>query len=53
LALEKAGFHSLEATPARDAGVTSELGFGRVFYAARVGSIYECGKTRTSIPSAA
>jgi SAM-dependent methyltransferase len=53
LALEKAGFQSLEATPARDAGVTSELGFGRVFYAARAGSIYECGKTRTSIPSAA
>ena len=35
LALSEAGFHGIEAMTAWDAGVTSELGFGRVFFAAR------------------
>lgn len=35
LSLSEAGFESVEATPARNAGVTSDLGFGRVFFVAR------------------
>jgi SAM-dependent methyltransferase len=35
-ALSQNGFRSIEAVTARDAGVTSELGFGRTYFAARV-----------------
>ncbi len=35
LALGEAGFHALEAIPAENAGVRSDLGFGRVFFIAR------------------
>jgi SAM-dependent methyltransferase len=35
-ALSGSGFRSIEAVSARDAGVTSELGFGRTYFAARV-----------------
>jgi SAM-dependent methyltransferase len=35
-ALSQNGFRSIEAVSARDAGVTSELGFGRTYFAARV-----------------
>lgn len=35
LALSGAGFRQMEVIPARDAGVTSDLGFGRVFLVAR------------------
>jgi SAM-dependent methyltransferase len=35
LALEDSGFNSIESIPARDAGLTTELGFGRVFFVAR------------------
>ncbi len=34
-ALSQSGFRSIEAVAARDAGVTSELGFGRTYFAAR------------------
>ncbi len=34
-ALARSGFRSIEAVSARDAGVTSELGFGRTYFAAR------------------
>ncbi len=33
--LLEAGFHGLEAIPAENAGVSSDLGFGRVFFVAR------------------
>ncbi len=33
--LQQTGFHTIEAIGARDAGVTSELGFGRIFVVAR------------------
>ncbi|MDQ2712541.1 MAG: methyltransferase domain-containing protein [Acidobacteriota bacterium] len=36
MALNQAGFRTIEAVPAREAGVTSELGFGRTYFAARV-----------------
>jgi hypothetical protein len=35
LALNEAGFRHIEAIPAKDAGVTSDLGFGRVFFVTR------------------
>ncbi len=35
LALNGAGFRQVEAIPAKQAGVTSDLGFGRVFFVAR------------------
>jgi len=35
-ALSQSGFGSIEAISAREAGVTSELGFGRTYFAARV-----------------
>jgi len=35
LALREAGFRTLETIPAKDVNVTSELGFGRVYFAAR------------------
>jgi SAM-dependent methyltransferase len=35
LALASAGFKSVEAVPSREAGITSELGFGRIFFVAR------------------
>jgi SAM-dependent methyltransferase len=34
-ALNEAGFRHIETIPAKDAGVTSDLGFGRVFFVAR------------------
>lgn len=34
-ALRDAGFANIEAIPARNAGVTSELGFGRIYFVAR------------------
>jgi SAM-dependent methyltransferase len=33
-ALRDAGFTTIEAIPARDAGVTSEIGFGRIYFVA-------------------
>jgi SAM-dependent methyltransferase len=35
LALNRAGFRHVEAIPAKDAGVTSDLGFGRMFFVTR------------------
>lgn len=35
LGLRRAGFRQIEAIPAKDAGVVSDLGFGRMFFAAR------------------
>ena len=35
-ALSQSGFREIEAISARDAGVSSELGFGRTYFAARV-----------------
>lgn len=35
LGLNKAGFRQVEAIPAKDAGVTSDLGFGRMFFVTR------------------
>lgn len=34
LGLSRAGFQQIEAIPAKDAGVVSDLGFGRMFFAA-------------------
>ncbi len=36
IALNQAGFRTIEAVAARDAGVTSELGFGRTYFTARL-----------------
>ncbi len=36
LTLREAGFRSLETVPAKDANVTSELAFGRVYFVARL-----------------
>lgn len=36
LALASAGFTNVEAIPSQQAGITSELGFGRVFFAATI-----------------
>ena len=36
LSLEEAGFDRIEAIPAREAGIRTDLGFGRVFFVARV-----------------
>jgi hypothetical protein len=35
-ALLETGFEDVEAIPSPEAGITSDLGFGRVFFVARV-----------------
>ncbi len=49
-ALRTAGFRIAEAVLGTEAGVNSDVGFGRLFVRAEAQA---CGKTRTSMPSAA